>query len=378
MSNPLYFVFICFYKINTVYTYLFYAYIYYMATLLLTGGGTAGHCTPNLAIIPYAEKFFDKIYYIGSEHGIEKNIIESAGIPYFSVPCAKLNRSLTLKNLSIPFKVLSGIHEAGKIIDKLNPDVVFSKGGYVSVPTVIAAHRRKIPVIAHESDYTVGLANKITSRYCKKVLTSFPHTAEELKNGQYVGSPLRKELFSTKKEEALKKFGFSGEKPIILITGGSQGAQAINQAVSEAIPELLPKFDIIHICGKNNSNGIKKKGYYQAEYLNDIENAFAAADVCVTRAGSNTLFELMSLKKPCVLIPLPKGVSRGDQILNARYFQKLGLSFLLTQDTLTTDSLIFAITSTYANRYNILRNFAKHPITDASSKIAEIIADYRR
>lgn len=349
-----------------------------MATLLLTGGGTAGHCTPNLAILPYLKKDFDKIYYIGSENGIEKSIISNTDIPYFSVPCAKLVRSFTLKNLGVPFSVFSGIRQAGKIIDELKPDVVFSKGGYVSVPTVIAAEKRKIPVISHESDYTVGLANKLASRYCKKVLTSFPETAKTLNNGLYVGSPIRQEIFAIKKVEALKTFEFTGAKPILLVTGGSQGAKTINDAVRSSLQDLLCKFDVIHICGKNNlDTDLKRKGYYQFEFMNDIENAFAVASVCITRAGSNTLFELFSLKIPCVLIPLPKGNSRGDQVLNAEYFQRLGLATVLPQNALTSQSLTFAVNSVYANRFNIQRNFEKHPIIDASRQISRIIADYK-
>lgn len=348
-----------------------------MATIVLTGGGTAGHCIPHIAILPYIKNNFDEIYYIGSENGIEKNIISNAKIPYFGISCAKFNRSITAKNLTIPFKVASGVISAGKILDKIKPDVVFSKGGYVSVPTVIAAKKRKIPIIAHESDLTMGLANRITSKYCEKILTSFPETAKAVKNGEYVGAPIRKSIYSADKNEAIKGFGFSGKKPIILVTGGSQGAQAINKAVRDALPELILKYDVIHICGKNNlSETINCKGYYQVEFLNKIENAFACASVCITRAGSNTLFELLSLKVPCVLIPLPKGTSRGDQVLNAAYFQKKGLVSVLPQENLTSDSLTFAINSIYANRANIATKFDKYPIKDASRQISRILADY--
>ena len=350
-----------------------------MPTIVLTGGGTAGHCTPNLALIPYLRKHFDKIFYFGSENGIERNIVEKENLPYFSIPCAKLNRSITLKNFTIPFKLFSGIINSGNILDKIKPAVVFSKGGYVAVPTVIAAKNRNIPVIAHESDFTIGLANKITSRYCKKVLTSFPETALSLKNGEYVGPPLRNELFNVNKNKALKLLGFNGQKPILLVTGGSLGAQKINNIIRESLDELLPNFDILHICGKNNLiNSNTHKGYVQIEFLNDIQNAFAISDVCVTRAGSNTLFELMCLRKPCVLIPLPKGTSRGDQIFNANYFQKLGLATTLSQNILTKQSLVFAVNSIYANRFNLSRNFDKNPIHNASEKISSIISDYIR
>ena len=348
-----------------------------MATIIVTGGGTAGHCTPNLALYPYLKNDFDNVVYVGSENGIEKNIIENTDIPYYSIPCAKLDRVNKVKNLTMPFKVISGIIKAGKIIDKVKPDVIFSKGGYVSVPTVIAASIRKIPVITHESDYSIGLANKISSVYSKKVLTSFPDTAKTIKNGEYVGSPIRKSLYKASKDDALKSFGFNGKKPVLLVTGGSLGAQAINITLRKALPDLLPKFDVLHVCGKNNiARELTQKGYIQTEYISKMENAFAVASVCVSRSGANTLFELMSLKIPTVLIPLPQSASRGDQILNANYFQKKGLAHVLPQQNLTPESLVLSVTSVYANRYNLLRNLENNPIKDASREISRIIADY--
>ncbi len=350
-----------------------------MTSIILTGGGTAGHVTPHLAILPYLKNNFDKIYYIGSENGIEKDIITKANIPYYSVPCAKFNRNFNLNNLKIPFKVFSGYKKAINIIDELKPDVIFSKGGYVAIPAILAAKKRNIPIISHESDYSLGLANKISAKYSKKVLTSFPDTALCLKNGQYVGPPIRDILFSVTKEKAIKNFNFDGKKPILLVTGGSQGASYINKIVRDALPDLLPKFDIIHICGKNNLlTELKHAGYYQIEYMSNVEDAFAVASVCISRAGSNSLFELLSLKKPCVIIPLPKGASRGDQILNAEYFQKLGLINVLPQSVLTPQSLTLAVNSTYANRFNIIRNLNKNPIKDVSREISSLIATYIR
>ncbi len=350
-----------------------------MATIILTGGGTAGHCTPNLALIPYINKKFDKIYYIGSKNGIEREIVSKSGIPYFPINCAKLIRALTLKNFSMPITVLKGITEAGSILDEIKPDVIFSKGGYVALPTVIAAYKRKIPVIAHESDYSAGLANKISSRYCNKVLTTFPETVKEFKNAQFVGSPIRKELYTPKKKESIKSFGFSSDKPILLITGGSQGSKAINNAVYSALDDLLSKFNVIHICGKGNLYKDKTpSGYYQTEFLSDIERAFVACDICVSRAGSNTLFELLALKKPCLLIPLPKGNSRGDQVLNAEYFQRKGLVSVLPQSVLTDKSLINCVNSVYANRFNTKINFDKFDSFDATEKIAQILFEFTK
>lgn len=348
-----------------------------MATIILTGGGTAGHCTPNIALLPYLKENFNKIVYVGSKNGIERNIVENEKLPYYAIPCAKLNRYNLKSNFTMPFQVFCGIINAGKILDKVKPDVVFSKGGYVAVPTVIAAAKRKIPVISHESDYSIGLANKLCAKYSKKVLTSFPETARTIKNGEHVGSPIRDAIFNGNKKTALKLYGFSGQKPIILVTGGSQGAKAINDNVRDALPQLLPKFDIIHICGKNNlMQAPPQKGYFQAEYINDINNAFAVCSLCISRAGSNTVFELMSLNIPTILIPLPKGTSRGDQILNAEYFHKLGLAHLLNQQVLTKESLILAINSVYSSRRIYEKNFKNNPIENASEKISKIIASY--
>ncbi len=348
-----------------------------MATIVLTGGGTAGHIMPHLALLPYLKKDFDNIFYIGSENGMEKNIIEKTGLKYYSVPCTKLIRKFTLKNLTIPFTLIKGVKQAERILSELKPDAVFSKGGYVSLPVVIAAKKRRVPVIAHESDYTVGLANKISARYCEKVLTSFPATAKTLKNGVYFGAPLRNSLFTANRTESLKLFGLSGKKPVILVTGGSLGASAINSAVRGALDTLLPRFDILHIVGKGNLSGIKKVGYHELEFTDKMENAFALADICISRAGANTLFEMASLKKPMLLIPLPKSVSRGDQILNALCFENSGLAKILWQENLTPLSLVRDLDDLYSSRKTIAEKYKLYPVNDASEKIAKLLATYK-
>lgn len=343
-----------------------------MATIVLTGGGTAGHCIPNVALLPYIKKYFDKIYYIGSIDGIEKQIIEKEKIQYFGVTCAKLNRSFNFQNFAMPFKIIKGIYQSGKILDKIKPDIIFSKGGYVSIPTVIAAKKRKITIIAHESDFTIGLANKITAKYCKHVLTTFPETANQLPNGLHVGPPIKQ--LTTSKTNALENFGFSGKKPIIFVTGGSLGAQAINNAIRKALPNLLTNFDVLHVCGKGNlTQGNFPNGYVQKEFIEDMSMCYAVSDICVSRAGSNTLFEILSLKKPCVLIPLPKGNSRGDQVFNAEYFEKKGLVYVLQQNALTPDTLINSITTCYSNRKKFEKAFNSYPIKNSCKKIAEIL-----
>lgn len=350
-----------------------------MSTLVLTGGGTAGHCIPNIALLPFLKKDFTNIIYIGSENGIEKQIANRYEIEYYPISCCKLKRELSFDNLLIPFTLLKGINQAKSILKKIKPDVVFSKGGYVSLPVVIAASKLNIPVISHESDLTVGLANKIASRYSKKVLTSFPETAKEVKNGEYTGAPIRNELLTKQKERALNFFGFNGNKPVILITGGSQGAGAINKAIRDCLDDLLSFFDVIHVCGKNNLKiDIQKKGYYQIEYLQNMELALSASSICVSRAGSNSLFELLALNMPSVIIPLPKNASRGDQILNAEYFYKKGLITLLYQELLTPSSLLYAIYSTYNNKEIIKQNFKKFSFVNGNRTISRIISDAKR
>lgn len=345
-----------------------------MAKIVLTGGGTAGHCIPNLTLIPHLKKHFNEIHYIGSVNGMEKSLVKNYKIPYHAVSCEKLRRSLTVKNFSIPIKLIKGVTEAGKILDEIKPDVIFSKGGYVSVPAVIAGKKRKIPIVLHESDLTMGLANKLCAKFSNLVLTSFPETAKSVKNGVYVGSPIRK-IKKTKTD--ISKFGFNLKKPVLLVFGGSQGAYVINETLRNALPDLLEKFNVFHICGKGNINKkIEKNGYYQVEFVNNMDEILNLSDVCVTRAGANSLFELTSIKKPCLVIPLPKGNSRGDQVLNAEYFEKKGQILVLPQSSLTEDSLKFYVNALYGNKDFIKSKMQDDYVSDKSEKIAEILSGY--
>ncbi len=346
-----------------------------MAKILLTGGGTAGHCTPNIALIPHLKEKFSEIYYVGSYNGIERKIVEKEDIPYFPITTVKLERKLTPKNLSIPFKLIKGINEANTIIKQLKPDVVFSKGGFVSVPLVISAHKNKIPVVIHESDFSLGLANKISIKYSNKLITSFPDTAKEIKKATYIGSPIRNIKLSQKN---YNMFGFDGSKPVLLVFGGSLGASAINKVMFDCARELVHTFDVVHICGKDriNQNLINLKGYYQTEYLFNMQDALSIASICVARAGANSLFELLSLKKPCVIIPLPKGISRGDQEENANYFNLQGLINLLEQEKLTNKSFINAINDTYKNRNIYIDRLSINPISDKGREIANLLFSY--
>ncbi len=346
-----------------------------MKTIILTGGGTAGHCTPHFALINMLKKHFDNIYYIGSENGIEKTLVKEKNIPYYEIPTVKLKRSLTLQNLKIPFLLAKSVNSAKKILKELKPDVVFSKGGFVGLPVTIASKKLKIPVIIHESDLSVGLANKIASKFSVCTLTSFEETAKKVKNGVFVGSPVREELFLGNKEKSLKVYNLSKNKPTLLVVGGSSGATAINNAVVQNLDLLLEKFNVLHVVGKGNLTNVFKNNYCQTEFTN-MKDAYAVADICISRAGSNTLFELISLKIPTLVIPLPTLESRGDQIENAEYFYKKGLIRYLPQENLTRKTLIYEIDKLYEQRNVIINKIINAKVSDGNKKICDIICKY--
>lgn len=309
-----------------------------MKKILFTGGGSAGHVVPNLALMHDLQKTGGyNIVYLGSG-GIEKSLVSGADIPFYEIPCPKLVRSFTLKNLAIPFSLFKAVREAKKILQKEKPDLVFSKGGYVSLPVCLAAAKEKIPVLTHESDLSAGLATKLIAKKCRLVLTSFPETAEKFRNGKFTGSPLRAELFGrADKANAKKRFSSLRGKPTVLAFGGGSGAAAINGAVYENLSELLKRYDVLHIVGKNNAaSAPKRAGYAAFEYIRDMGEAYACADLVIARAGSNTLFELAALKLPALIVPLCRG-SRGDQAENAAYFQNRGLIRVVEEKRLTAD-----------------------------------------
>lgn len=344
-----------------------------MRTIVLTGGGTIGHTAPHFAIIPYLN--FDKIYYIGSKTGIEKNFVLSKGLDYFEIEPCKLKRSLSFSNLKIPFTFKKSVKDAKEILKELNPLVVFSKGGYVGLPVTVASKKLNIPVIIHESDLSLGLANKIASKFSTKTLTSFEKTAYSVKNGEYVGSPIREELFSKSKLEAFNYYNISSDKPVLLVTGGSSGAKAINKLVLSSLPKLLKYFTVLHVVGKGNLSNKKIKGYYEIEFT-DMSYAYKVADVCLSRAGSNTAFELIANKIPTLFIPLPKTESRGDQIENAKYFKSLNLADYIYQENLDENTLTNKLLKVYANRNYFMDNFKNYNLKIGNKIIAEILNKY--
>lgn len=349
-----------------------------MKKIVLTGGGTAGHVTPNIALLPRLKELGFSVEYIGSYDGIEKKLIEDFDIPYHGISSGKLRRYFDVKNFTDPFRVVKGYREAVKLMKEINPDVVFSKGGFVSVPVVLAAKKCHIPTVIHESDMTPGLANKICLPSAAKICCNFPETIAQLPEGKAVlsGSPIRAELLNGNKIAALDFCGFTANKPVVLVIGGSSGSVVINNAVRAALPALTEKFQIIHLCGKGKTDESYSdtKGYVQFEYIKEqLPDLFAAADVVISRAGANAICELLALNKPNVLIPLSAKASRGDQILNAKSFEKQGFSTVIDEDELTAETLTDAVLDTYENRASFIETMDKSNLDDAIGTITSIL-----
>lgn len=351
-----------------------------MKRIILTGGGTAGHVTPNIALLPRLKELHYDIHYIGSYQGIEKELIEQFGIPYHGISSGKLRRYFSLKNFTDPFRIIKGLAEADKLIKTLQPDVIFSKGGFVSVPVVMAGKRRHVPTIIHESDMTPGLANKIAIPSATKVCCNFPETLEYLPKEKAVlsGSPIRQELLSGNKIAAMDLCGFSADKPIILVIGGSLGSVAVNNAVRAALPELLKSFQIVHLCGKGKVDESLNNttGYRQFEYIKEeLRDIFAMTDIVISRAGANAICELLALRKPNLLIPLSANASRGDQILNARSFERQGFSLVLEEEEVTKDTLLEAVQNLYDNRNTFIDAMRNSGQQDSINTILNLVCE---
>ena len=349
-----------------------------MKRIILTGGGTAGHVTPNIALLPRLKELGYDIHYIGSYTGIEKELIEQFGIPYHGISSGKLRRYFSVQNFTDPFRVLKGFGEANKLIKSLKPDVIFSKGGFVSVPVVMAGKKCHVPTIIHESDMTPGLANKLSIPSATKVCCNFPETLEHLPKEKAVltGSPIRQELLSGSKEAALAFCGLTPDKPVILIVGGSLGSVAVTNAVRAILPELLKEFHVIHLCGKGKTDESLKnlKGYVQFEYIKqELKDLFALCDIVISRAGANAICELLALHKPSLLIPLSANASRGDQILNARSFERQGFSVVLEEEELNNQVLLDAIHKLYDKRDAYISAMKQSSQQDSINTIVSLI-----
>ena len=351
--------------------------------IVLTGGGTLGHVTPHLALIPHLRKAGYDIHYIGTEKGMEAEKMASVpGVTYHAVKSGKLRRYFSWQNFTDPFRVIAGAFQSAHIIGRLKPDVVFSKGGFVAVPVVFGAWVHHVPVVCHESDLTPGLANKLCKPFAKRIATTFPECAKALgSKAEMTGTPLRPELFSGSRAKGLSLLHFDGAKPVLLMMGGSSGAQSVNKALRGALPRLTKAFDVAHICGRGNLDeslcGVP--GYTQVEFLDtDLPDVLAATDLVLSRAGSNALCEFQALDKPMLLVPYPKGASRGDQILNAQSYEKRGLCRVLLQENMTPDTLAQALEDTWRDREQLAAAVKAAPPADGTRRVLELIEEVQK
>ena len=354
-----------------------------MKRIVLTGGGTAGHVTPNLALIPRLIDDGWEVHYIGAANSAEQELISRvSGVSFHTVSVGKLRRYFDPKNFSDPFRVIKGIAQATGIIRRLKPNVVFSKGGFVSVPVVYGAKLNGVPVVIHESDMTPGLANKLCAPLAKAECCTFPEALKYTKGkGVHTGTPIRPEVLNGSRESGLRRFGFSDNRPVLMVVGGSSGAQAINAAVWEALPQLLQSFQVLHLCGKGNFNASFSgmEDYTQLEYLDEeMADAYACADIIVSRAGANALCEILAVRKPALLIPYPMSASRGDQVMNAESFRARGLSQVLMQEDMTPQTLTDAIVKLYHERGTLYEAMDAEPTANGIDAVLEQIYKYAK
>ncbi len=343
--------------------------------ILLVGGGTAGHCVPNLALLPKLKNHFTDIRYIGTEKGIERTLAAHYELPYYPINTPKLVRGVNFRaiknNLAIPFSLARAKKRCVKILQEFQPNVVFLKGGFVCLPVALACKKLKIPCVIHESDFSFGLANRLCLPFASKILTAFPQTAKKKKRALFVGAPLREELFGVCKNKGRARYGFTAEKRVLLVLGGSSGAQGLNARIKDALPHLLKEFQILHIVGKKEALPKKREGYVPIAYEENMEYAYAAADLAISRAGANALFELTALNIPTLAVPLPTG--RGDQKENARYFAEKGAILQSEESSLNKETLLARLHELIAKTPALQSNMLALGHTEACQRIVNEI-----
>ncbi len=350
-----------------------------MKRIVLTGGGSAGHVTPHLALLPKLVELQWDVHYIGTRLGIEKELMADL-VPYYAISAGKLRRYFDLKNFSDPLRVIKGAMQAFWILIGLRPHIIFSKGGFVSVPVAVAAKMLRIPVVLHESDMTPGLANRLALPFATHLCVTFPETLKHVKKGRatVTGNPVRDQLFTGEADQGYQICNFTKNKPVILVIGGSLGAVAINGAIREIIPILTKEYQVAHICGQGNvDTAYDRKGYIQFSYVKeDLPHFFAMADYVISRAGSNSLFELLALRKPSILIPLSRAASRGDQILNAQSFANQGFSLVLPEEELTPKKLGLTINKLAKQRRQLIQTMETSPIRNSTDEVLKVLIKY--
>jgi UDP-N-acetylglucosamine--N-acetylmuramyl-(pentapeptide) pyrophosphoryl-undecaprenol N-acetylglucosamine transferase len=310
------------------------------------GGGTAGHVFPGLAV---AEELGRRVIWIGSSGGVEKTLAREAGVEFHGIPAGKLRRYLSLKNLSDMAKTVAGVVAAVRVLRRARPALLFSKGGFVSVPPVIAARLCGIPSWTHESDFDPGLATRINCAFCEKVLVSFPQTVGFLPEKHrakavVTGNPVRKALYSADAARGRAFVGCPAGRPLVFVIGGSLGSSFLNGLVAASLDALLPRAFVVHQMGAKEFVPTSRPGYHGAAFFKtELPDVMAAADLVVSRAGANTLAELAALGKPSLLVPLPETGSRGDQLRNAEQFRAAGAARVIEERDATAGSFAAAV-----------------------------------
>lgn len=349
-----------------------------MKHLVCTGGGTAGHVIPTIPVMERVREAGARVSFIGSRSGLEARLLEGQAVEYHGIASGKLRRYLSVENAVDVFRVTAGIWQAWRLLGRLRPDVVFSKGGFVSFPVVLAAWLRRVPVVAHESDLSPGLANRLALPFVRTLCITFAETRAPGFKGHLVvtGTPLREALRHGDAARGRRLLQAPEGRPVLLVTGGSLGADAVNRAVRSVLDELLESFVVAHVCGAGKRSDRRAEGYHQFEYVTeDWGDLLAAADLVVSRAGANTLFELLALGKPNLLIPLSPRVSRGDQVENAEYARVRGFSRVLPEDELTGEQLLVQVRAAYRDLPELRRHLSAFRPPDAAGAITRALED---
>lgn len=347
-----------------------------MKTIFLTGGGTAGHIAPNLALLPY---FGDcDVHYCGEAGGMEEKLLaDFPRVTFHALPCVKFRRSLSPKNLKVPFVLHKGVSQAKKLLHTFSPAVVFSKGGYAALPLCLAANKTGVPLVLHESDKSMGLANRVAAKKAATICTTFPALAQKYPRGVCTGTPIRRELYEGNAQNVVRTFSFAPNgKPNLLVFGGSQGALALNRAVEEILPRLCETYNVLHIAGAHEFAG-GNACYRRAEYCNAMADCYAWADYVLCRGGAGTLTEVVALRKPALVVPLPKSnTSRGDQQQNADYYAAMGCIDVLQQADMTGDVLLSRLQTLTHKRDALVAAMQRAPSPDGTARIVQILRKY--
>lgn len=348
--------------------------------IIFTGGGSMGHVSVNIALIPYFKERGYDIAYIGSKSGIEKEMVqENTDIPYYSISSGKLRRYFSWENFIDPFKVIKGIYDAWRILKRQRPQVVFSKGGFVSVPVGIAAKLLKIPIILHESDVTPGLANKINIKFANTIFTTFKQTENYLPSNkaEYVGAVIRQNLYDGHQQRGYQFTKLSPDKPILLVMGGSLGSSILNEVIRQNLDTLLNSYQVIHLTGKDLKDGtVTRPGYVQYEFVaEELNDILSITDIAISRAGANAIYELLALKIPMLLIPLGMNQSRGDQILNAQAFKEQGFALVLQEEQLNATQFNEMFNQFISEYQQIKENMENYQISYTAEQLGDKIVE---